>query len=282
MAFRDLLLNISTYPEPTPLDAIDRAVELCVSLGGVLSALALTVKIPLRSNRAADLLVGIGAIAREEEEVSRRTCAEELAHFVERAKAAGVLGGTWTAEEHLYDAADRLVVAARTRDLCLIALGSALDGQVSVAQNVIFGSGRPVLLFRPDSPTPAGGALRSVVVAWDGSRCAARAMADAMPILLQASNVRLLSVTPEPSKAASASTLEALRYLKAHNVTATVHEATASGRSVGAALEGELNDSPPDLLVMGAYGHSKLRELILGGATEHLMRSARVPIFLSH
>lgn len=282
MAFRDLLLHVSTYPEATPSQAIDRAVHWAMGLGGTLSVLALTVDIPVRSNRAADALIGLTEMAREEEAKSRDARDFDLSYFVVQATTAGVLGEVLTARARLFEVAEHLVTAARTRDLCILPLGAPYEEEDDVARSVIFNSGRPVLLFRGEPSKLAGEGPQRIVVAWDGSRCAARAMADAMPMLVQARDVQLLAVGPESVKSTTAPLLDALRHLKAHGVRATVHEIAAGGRSVGAALETELRDRPADLLVMGAYGHSRLRELVLGGATEHMIRVAPTPIFLSH
>ena len=282
MAFRDLLLHVSTYPEATSPQAIDHAVRWAVGLGGTLSVLALTVAIPVRSNRAADALIGLTEMAREEEAKSRDACDGDLSYFVVQAKSAGVHGEVLTAQAHLFEVAEHLVTAARTRDLCILPLGAPHDEEDDVARSVIFTSGRPVLLFRGEPATLPGEGPQRVVVAWDGSRCAARAMADAMPMLVQARDVQLLAVGPESAKPTTAPLLDALRHLKAHGVRASVHEVAADGRPVGVALEAELLDRPADLLVMGAYGHSRLRELVLGGATEHMIRVAPTPIFLSH
>lgn len=282
MAFRDILLNISTYPEPTPPAAIDHAVQVAASMGGSLSALAITVSIPVAHNRAADALVGLSAIARDEEAKSRRASSADLAHFTAQATAAGVLGDTLSAECHLYEVAKALATAARTRDLCIVPLGAPLEGRTEIAEGVIFGSGRPVLLFGPQSFERPRSIQGRVVVAWDGSRSAARAMADAMPILTRAKDVQVLVVEPEARNTLKAPAFEALRHLKAHQVNASLHEISGHGRSVGDAIETALSERSADLLVMGAYGHSRLRELVLGGATEHMIRTAPVPIFLSH
>lgn len=281
MAFRDLLLHIGTYPNPTSAAAIDQAVGLAKGIGGTLSALALTVAIPLRSNFAADALIGLSDMARDEEAKSREARSLDLEHFSTRAAGAGVCGEIITLQVDVFDIAAHAATAARTHDLSILPLGALPEEQDEVAQALIFDSGRPVLLFRAERGEPAAAPPHRVVVAWDGSRCSARAMGDALPILKLAKEVQLLTVK-SPSHATGAPVLQAVRHLAAHGVKASVQEVEALGRSVGQVLEAELWERPAQLLVMGAYGHSRLRELVLGGASEHMIRLAPIPIFLSH
>jgi len=281
MVLNDILLHIDSYPEPTPLAAIDRAVGFAAELGGQITALAVQIEIPVRSNRVADHLIGLSRLAREEEAKSRDACLTSLEHFAAKAKAAGVFRQSLLEKAGLYDLADHVARRARTRDFCIVPLAGRFDGQQEVAQSVIFSSGRPVLAFAADvavAPPRSG----VVVVAWDGGRCAARAMADALPILSRAREVRVLTVLNEkPTLSAKAGT-EAVRHLKAHDIEATVDEVDAAGDPIGLVLDRYLRRAAPDLLVMGAYGHSRLREFVLGGATAHLLHDPLVPVFMSH
>src|SRR5690606_35811509 len=133
---------------------------------------------------------------------------------------------------------------------------------------VVFGSGRPTLVFRPaGAPLPEQG-LGTVVLAWDGSRSAARVMADALPLLAKAREVRVLTVVNEKPEARSGLGADVVRHLQAHGVTALAEEVDAARQSIGKVLEVYASQHGADLLVMGAYGRSRVREFILGGATE--------------
>ena len=279
---RDILLQIDTYPEPTPVEAIDQAVRFAAALGGTLSALAVEVDIQAPRNRLADYLIGLSHMAQEEERKSRRFCHAALEDFITRAGEAGVLGEAIHGKADLYGIGAYVAERSRTRDLCIVPVAGRLDGQRSIIEAVAFGSGRPVLTFRPGVADLPAGELGTVVLAWDGTRTAARAMADALPILLKAREVRVLTVTNEKPSARPGMGKDPVRHLAAHGVNAVVEEVDAGGRRIGMVLEAYLAQRRPDLFVMGAYGRSRAREFILGGATEHMLHEPGTPLLLSH
>ena len=282
MSYADLLLHIDSYPTPTTSASIQEAVALAASLGGKLTGLATEIDIPLRSNRVADYLIGLSAMVVEEEAKSRSACRDGLAEFATRAADAGIFQASFSQRVSLYEVSDRIAKVARTYDLCLLPLAGGYDGQLEVAQAVVFSSGRPVLIFRSGDAAGLAKGPDLVVVAWDGSRCAARAMADALPILKRAKQVRLLTVLNEKRDATADLGAQAQRHLRAHGVEATIENVDSEGAGIGKALDHYVQRHAPDLLVMGAYGHSRAREFLLGGATEHALLKPPCPVFLSH
>lgn len=282
MAYHDLLLHIDTYPTPTPDAAVDEAILLAASLGGRLTALALEIEIPVHSNRVADFLIGLSDMATAEEARSRKACKDGLAHFTAQAGAAGVYQAALSAKANHYDAPDDVARIARAYDLCLLPRIDGFDGQFEVAQSVVFGSGRPVLAFKLGTAAPLIEGPDAVVVAWDGSRNAARALADALPILVRARRVRVLTVLNEKPGLPAGAGAEALRHLQVHGVSATLDEVDTNGESIGTVFDRYLERVKPDLLVMGAYGHSRAREFLLGGATQHVLARQPCPVLLSH
>jgi nucleotide-binding universal stress UspA family protein len=282
MALNDVLLHIDTYPEATPRAAVEQAVAFVAALGGTLSALAAQVVIPIESNRVADYLLHMSDMIREQEAASAAAAHDSLEHFKARAEAAGAFGQALLQKGDLYLSSDQVAVRARTRDLCIVPLAGPYDGQMEVVEAVLFTAGRPVLVFRAGESTLPSTAPGTVVLAWDGSRCAARALADALPILKLARQVRILTILREKPAAVSGLGAEALRHLKAHDVAAVIDEVDAGGRPIGAVLDAYLAEHKADLMVMGGYGHTRLREVVLGGATEHMLHRAKTPVFLSH
>lgn len=282
MAYSDLLLHIDSYPNPTTPDAIDEAVAVAANLGGRLSAIAVEIVIPLHSNLVADRLVGLSTIAREEEDKSRLACGEGLAHFTARATAAGIFQETVLGRSNLYEVGRHVATRARTRDLTLLPLVGGFDGQREVAQGVVFASGRPALVFRSGTAAALATRPERVVIAWDGGAPAARAMADAMPILERAGQVRVLTVLNEKPSVGKGHGVDVLRHLQVHGIDAELDEVDAEGQPIGAVLEKYLSSCKASLLVMGAYGHSRLREFLLGGATEHMLADPPCPVFFSH
>ncbi|PZO00624.1 MAG: universal stress protein [Alphaproteobacteria bacterium] len=281
MPVNDILLHIDSYPDPTSPAAVDRAIALAGRLKGTLTALAVEVALPVRRNRVADYLIGLSATAHEQEALSRAQCEKSLAMFAGAASSAGLPHETIHERAHLFEVSERIAVKMRTRDLCIVPLGGRFEGQQEVARSVIFGSGRPVLVFSDETPEPSVD-LRRVVIAWDGSRSAARAMADAMPILKLAEDVRVLTVAGDKPEVDSALWAEALRHLALHGVNAAADVVQAEGVGIGKVIDGYLRDQTADLLVMGAYGHSRLQEFILGGATQHMLSHPLVATFMSH
>lgn len=282
MALDDILLHIDSYPDPTPDAAIDEAVAIAAKLGGRISAQAYAVQIPLHSNAIADRLVGLSGLAREEEGRSLAAAQASLAHFAAMAAKAGVYKDSHLLRSDLYDIDSAAARQARTRDLTIVPFSPAMDGQRGLAEAAIFHSGRPVVVFETGKAGPPGEVPAVACVAWDGSRAAARALADALPILARTDDVRIVTILGDKPTAGVGEGAEAARHLAAHGIAATVEEIEAGGRGVGAVLEDYANRHRPDLLVMGAFGHSRLREFILGGATQHLLHAPPVPILFSH
>jgi nucleotide-binding universal stress UspA family protein len=277
MALNDILLHLDSYPDPTSTKSIDQAVSFAAQVGAKLTALAVHVKISLHRHWIAEQLVGLSVWAQEEEARSLANCRAALAVFSAKAAQAGVLQDALIEQADLYLAGEHLSQRARTRDLCIVPLDSAGD-RGEVAQSVIFGSGRPVLLLGADRPSWLG----TVVLAWDGSRAAARAMGDAMPVLEKAKAVRVVTIVNKDEDPTEGLGHDAARHLRAHGVDPVVEDVEAGGRRVGPALDDYLAQHQADLLVMGAYGHSRLREFVLGGATEHVLRTPGLAVLLSH
>lgn len=282
MALKDILLRIKSYPERTSNPAIDEAVAWAEMIGGKLSALAVQVDIPLRSNFLADHLTDLRALERDWEARSLAGCREALAHFETTAKASGVHGGGGVERADLYMVGDLVARRARTRDLCIVPLGDRDADSPVLAQDLIFQSGRPVLVFPTDRTDRSSPSLDKIVVAWDGSRAAARALADAMPILEQVGSARVVTFVNEKASAGPEIGGELARHLATHGVAATVQNVDTQGLRIGGALDAYLAAEPADLLVMGAYGHARMLEFVLGGATEHVLRAPPTALFLSH
>jgi nucleotide-binding universal stress UspA family protein len=120
-----------------------------------------------------------------------------------------------------------------------------------------------------------------VLVAWNGSREAARAAHDALPLLQQADQVHVLAINPG-ADAGDIPTAEISQHLARHNVRVEASQLVAKDLDVGDVLLSRAADLGSDLIVMGAYGHTRLRETILGGATKHLLAHMTVPVLMSH
>lgn len=282
MPVTDVLLHVDSYPEPTSPRAVARGIALAGLLGGTLTALVVEVAFPVRSNHAADYLLDLTGKAHDEEGRSRRNGDDVLSAFAAAAGAAGIPYETRRRRAQIFDISNHVAEAARTRDLCIVPLGSAFGGPQDVARAVLFESGRPVIVFGDDIPERVQ-TLDLVVLAWDGGPAAARAMADALPILRRAGEVRVLTVAGDKQGVDDDQASEALRHLRGHGVNAVADVVHAHGETIGQVLSGYLLQHDADLLVMGAFGHSRLRDFILGGATGHMLGGgASTPVMMSH
>lgn len=282
MPFKDILAYLPTYPDTLSLGLVDRTVALCAQLGGKASAVALHVNIPVESNHLAEILLHLKGLARDEEQRSLETARTILARFEAQASAAGLQGKGLVFRSEWFAAPDRVAEIARTHDLCIVPYGDGAVAQRSLAEAVIFGSGRPVVVVPAGGGGPGAPDLRKVVIAWDGGRPAARAVADALPILTSAAEVRVLTVLNEKASATADIAAGLIRHLSEHGISALAETRPAAGDPIGKALEVYLADHEAGLLVMGAYGHSRMREFILGGATESLLAAPQIPILFSH
>jgi nucleotide-binding universal stress UspA family protein len=150
-----------------------------------------------------------------------------------------------------------------------------------VAERVAIGAGRPVLVVPYVGRYPEVG--RNVVIAWKASRESARAAFDALPILELAEQVQILEVSEAGGRGgglAADTTIAAA--LARHGIKPTVRTSVMGDIGVGDEILSRIADMGADLLVMGAYGHSRMRELVFGGVTRHIARHMTVPTLFSH
>lgn len=139
-------------------------------------------------------------------------------------------------------------------------------------------SGRPILVAPPEPPPQFG---QSVAIAWNGSAEAARAVAAALPLLRRAGTVTILAAR-EAEADTELSPNEMAKFLRWHGVDAACHSFATGHANTGDALLKEVMAAGADLLVMGAYTHSRLRQLILGGVTRHMLYHAAIPVLMMH
>ena len=277
MAFKDILVALASYPEPTPVSVVDGAVSVAATLGGHLAALSFETRVQIPGHFISNSLVA-GMITAETEK-SRNNARELLAAFDAAAEKAGILHETILEKCVTVDVPQILVEYARLRDLTILSVPVSSDQWY--AEAIIFESGKPTLIL-PESPPPRPFELGTVAVAWDFSRAAARAVSDALPILEQAKKVHVVTVVKEKVLDTKRSAEELAKNLARHGIDVALDKVDAKGRPIGSVLESYALSHQADLLVMGAYGHSRLREFVLGGATRSLLSRPPLPILFSH
>lgn len=280
MTFKDILLVLITYPQATDASEIQEAVSFAVALDARISALACVVQVRAPSQHLLSDAFVAGLVGSERKK-SADTAAELLAVFQASAKKSGVFRESLTETCFTSDAPNLLIREARLRDLTIVPEISDGSDYRWYAESIVFGSGRPVLLL-PQRNRTRELALDTVVIAWDGSRPAARAVADALPILERAKKVHVLTALNEKELGSEWPAAELSKYLERRGIDATADCIDAAGRPIGEILSSYVTSNQADLLVMGAYGHSRLREFILGGATRSMFFNSPLPILLSH
>ncbi|WP_119157669.1 universal stress protein [Caldimonas tepidiphila] len=182
------------------------------------------------------------------------------------------------------DPAPSVIAHARLADLVVVGQhepGSASSMPPDLPQQVLMDSGRPVLIVPYAAEAAAPG--RTVLVAWDRSREAARAVSDALPLLGRAAAVHVVMFLPagDTDLPGTPPGADLAQWLARHGVRADVAR-VPTPIDTGNALLSHAADLGADLIVMGGYGHSRLRETVLGGVTRTVLRHMTVPVLMSH
>ncbi|HBR98826.1 MAG TPA: hypothetical protein DD979_15845 [Gammaproteobacteria bacterium] len=179
--------------------------------------------------------------------------------------------------------ADRVMEQGRSADLIIGAQEDPEadnESQQGVLEHVLMRGGRPVLLVPYAGEVTVLG--ERVVLAWNGSRESARAAFDALPVLQQANTVELLWAKPADVEETDVAFDDIVESLARHGVAIESHQMDQTDRVVGGDILARLDAQGCDLLVMGAYGHSRFHELVFGGVTRHVLQHMRVPVMMSH
>lgn len=274
---RKLHLLLCSHPTPTSLAAIDYALALAKELGARLDASSPRVSIRKTSHWLAGAMMA--GIARELEQRAAAAAAEMETHFDARADKLGVPVSISHFPRHWPAQPGEAVWRGRTSDLCVLPLSQDADHRL-VVEDWLFHTGRPCLIYPNEETTPFS--LDTVLLCWDFSRSAARAIADALPLMKQAKSVRMLTVRGEKDLPFGDLRAPLRDYLSAHAIDCAADEIDVKGTTIGRAILDHASSAGANLIVMGAFGHSRAREFLLGGATKGVLDSTAIPILMSH
>ncbi|BCM20887.1 universal stress protein [Mesorhizobium sp. J8] len=272
-------LLLPTYPDPPGPKVAANAVAVANQLGATLDATVINVDIPDVSNALSSLLLDLPAKIREANAASRnrgKAFLDAIAAEAARCNLALTSQALKAQPAFIGETAAR---EGRYFDLCMVSWAHNVQSIRAIAEEVVFNSGRPTLVLPGDEDV---GALDHVVIAWDGSRVAARAVADARPFLERASTISIVTVTDEkvlPHEDAGDRLADGLA---ARGLPAKVEQILAGDNEIGAALEDHALRINGKLLVMGGWGHSRIRDFVLGGATDGILSDLRLPVLMSH
>ena len=272
-------LLLPTYPDPPGPKVASNAVAVANQLGATLDAAVINVEIPDVSNALSSLLLGLPAKIREANAASRNLGKALLDAIAAEAARCKV---TLTGQELKAQPAFIRETAAREGryfDLCMVGWTRNSESIRATAEEVVFSSGRPTLILPGDEDV---GALDHVVIAWDGSRMAARAVADARPFLERASAISIVSATDEKVLPGKDIAERLAHGLMARGLSARAESIQTGGSEIGAALQNHTLKVGGNLLVMGGWGHPRLRDSVLSAATEVNLSNLRLPVLMSH
>jgi nucleotide-binding universal stress UspA family protein len=219
-------------------------------------------------------------------DASNRAAAVARGTLDRLAKAAGAstdqttqtgIGASFQVREGLSD--EVVAEEARLSDLVIFDTpADAKDMTLRTAMESALINGRKPLLLVPQRPAVIVGA--KVAIGWDGGAAAAHAVAAAIPMLARAQGIEIINVTSGPIDTVQ---MDRLRdYLRLHGLAAVEHGINPGGQSTASALVDAAQRAGAGLLVIGGYGHSRLRELVLGGVTRHVFANAAMPILMAH
>lgn len=280
MAIKDVFLPLVGEPDAAAIAAIDKCVAVAGDLGARVSALAIEEDIPIRLTvTVSNDLDNTAAV----DAVRSVSDARGLLNAFDFATIRfGVRNEQALTRFAAADIPGNLAACARLKDLSLVVVKTDDSRSERIVERLIFDSGRPILMcpqeFAGDLPV----SFDDVVIAWDHTAPAARAVADALPILQSATSVRVVTATDAKTTAELASGAALVSHLAEHGIKATFETVKIDGSSVGKVFEAHAKAKVTDLLVMGAYRHSRLNETIWGGTTKTVIARPPCWVLMSH
>jgi nucleotide-binding universal stress UspA family protein len=202
--------------------------------------------------------------------------------FEAAAGQAGLSAEVRILDASVAGAADLFGRIARRFDVAVVGQARPKEGasEELLIEGALFESGRPVVVV-PHVQTQ-GVTLERVLVCWDGSRPATRAIADALPFLRRAKAIDIVAVSGERGKGSELVGTNMARHLARHGLEVALKRVSAGDVDVPSAIRAHAAETGADFMVMGGYGHSRLREFILGGVTRTILTSSTIPVLMSH
>jgi len=218
-------------------------------------------------------------------EAQRLVASNEIARteseFAKQASAAGLRNVEWRVA--MDDPVDAMTLHSRYADLVVIGQSESSDDThvpMDFPERLVLAAGRPVLIL------PSVGSFatigKRILVAWNPSREATRAVTDSIPLLREADSVHIMAVNPKAGEHGAVAGADIGLYLARHGVRVEVKTDHGAEIDVGNELLSRAADLDADLIVMGGYGHSRMKEWVLGGATRTILESMTAPVLMSH
>ena len=280
MAYKDLLVHIDD--SQACVERIAAAIALAKKQGASLTGVALALKSTISTYIGIDIPA---SLTEKQQAVVQEAASVAVKKFEEAAAKAGVPSRSEIITCSATKAPARLSFHARHADLAFVGQPNPDEAgasfKESLLEGVLFASGRPVYIVpyigRPNMK------VRKAVIAWDGGKKAVRAVNDAIPLLQGRAEAIVLVINPENRKGAHGDKpgADIAAHLERHGIKTKVDRYTAPDASPDTLILNYLSDAGADLLIMGAYGHSRLREKAFGGVTNTILHQMTTPVLMS-
>jgi nucleotide-binding universal stress UspA family protein len=280
MAIKDIFLPLVGEPDAAAVAAIDKCVAVAGGLGARVAAIAVEEDIAVRPKVVISADLDNTAAVEAQRSVS--DARGLLKAFDAAATRFGVRNEQTLSRLDVAAISGNFATCARLRDLSLVPVKTDDGRSEKIVERLIFDSGRPILMCPEGFAAELPVTFDDVMIAWDHTAPAARAVADALPILESASSVRIVTATDDKTPEQLASGAALASHLAEHGIKAKFETVKIDGSSVGKVFEAYVDANAIDLLVMGAYRHSRLNETLWGGATKTVIARPPCWVLMSH
>ena len=279
MPIKDVFLPLIGQPRGPALAAIATCVAVAADLGARITALALEEDVFVRPKVIipGDLDSAEASGSREVSDVQQL-----LNAFTNAASRANIRAQSRSGKVPADQIASILAEHARFSDLTLVPVRPHDSRTERIIETLLFESGRPLLLCPEQHVDELRPEFENVMIAWDHSARAARAVGDALPILQAAASVRVVTVADDKTDAIVQSGTALVDHLREHGVYASFETTKGGGSSIGKVLGSWANSHAMDAIVMGAYHHSRLNEIVWGGVTKTVIGQPPCWVMISH
>ena len=274
---KSILVNLAAH------NGTDVAGDYAISLAAAFDAHILGVAFAyVPGLRRSPLHTTAAGMLEEQRRASEKAAQAAASRFDAAARRAALSAASRIMTTTLPGAPDLFGPLARRFDMSVVAQAepNKIAPEELIIEAALFGSGRPALIVPYIHKD--GLKLDRVLLCWDGGRAAARAFGDAMPLLRRATAVDVVAVTTEPPKSDEIAGADVAEMLARHGLAVALRRIGADGIGVANTILNHAADTGANLIVMGGYGHSRLREFVLGGTTREMLAAMTVPTLMSH
>jgi nucleotide-binding universal stress UspA family protein len=274
---KDIVVNLGVGEKASP--AGDYAVSVAAAFDAHLAGIAFLYDPIVPVSGAGYIPAEVIETQERDNEAATKAA---LARFTAASDRAGVTAEPLTLSASFAGVGEQFGRIARRFDLSIVGQAEPETSGVEeiIAESALFESGRPVIIVPYIQKAPLK--LERVMVCWDGSRAATRAIADAMPLLHRSGRVEVVIVTNERGKNDEIEGADMGAHLARHGLNVEVNRTALGDIDVADVILSHAADAGSDFIVMGGYGHSRLREFVLGGVTRSIMRTMTAPVLMSH